>query len=294
LKKNKIVVFGGSGFIGSHVADQLSEAGYKVFIYDIRESSYLQDDQKMIVGDILDQEKVDETVKGAHAVYNFAAMADLDEAIHQPIETINVNLLGTVKILEACRKNKVGRFIYASTIYVHSKEGGFYRCSKQAAEEYIHEYHYRYGQDYCVLRYGSLYGPRSGADNGLWQLLNTAITEGELRYIGHPDTFREYIHIDDAAKASVMAMGKEFKNHHIVLTGQEPMKVLSILKMIGEILDIKKDIEFLDKDYTGHYVSTPYYHRNPIGMKYIPPLHVDLGQGILQMINEINKSKEHS
>jgi UDP-glucose 4-epimerase len=85
-----------------------------------------------------------------------------------------------------------------------------------------------------------------------------------------------------------------FKNHHIVLTGQEPMKVLSILKMIGEILDIKKDIEFLDEEYTGHYVSTPYYHRNPVGMKYIPPLHVDLGQGILQMINEINKSKEHS
>ena len=138
-----VLITGGSGFIGSHVADHLSEAGYKVFIYDIRKSSYLQDNQEMIVGDILDQKKVDETVKGANAVYNFAALANLNEAINQPVETVNVNLLGTVKILEACRKNKVERFIYASTVYVYSKEGGFYRCSKQAAEEYIQEFHDR-------------------------------------------------------------------------------------------------------------------------------------------------------
>ena len=92
MKKNKVVVFGGSGFIGSHVADHLSKAGYKVFIYDLKKSSYLQHDQEMVVGDILDQEKVDSTVKGAEAVYNFAALADLDEAINQPIKTINVKV----------------------------------------------------------------------------------------------------------------------------------------------------------------------------------------------------------
>ena len=289
MKKNKIVVFGGSGFIGSHVADHLSEAGYKVFIYDLNKSSYLQHDQEMVVGDILDQEKVDETVKGAHAVYNFAAIADLDKAINKPVETINVNLLGTVKILEACRKNKVGRFIYASTVYVHSKEGGFYRCSKQAAEEYIHEFHYRYEQDYCILRYGSLYGPRAGQENGLRQLLSNAIKEGKLRYLGHPDTVREYIHIDDAARASLVALGNEFKNQHVILTGHEAMKVSSLLKMIGEILDIKKDLEFLDQDYTGHYVNTPYSYNKKMGMKYIPSMHIDLGQGILQLIDEIIK-----
>jgi len=292
LEQNKVIVFGGSGFIGSHVADHLTKVGYKVVIYDLKESPYLKHEQDMIVGDILDQEKVDLTVKGATAVYNFAALADIEKTLDQPIETLNINLLGTIKILEACRKNKIKRFIYASTIYVQSKEGGFYRCSKQAAEEYIHEYHYRYGQDYCILRYGSLYGPRCGEENGLWKLLKTAITENELRYIGHSDTFREYIHIDDAAKASVMALGKEFKNHHVVLTGQEPMKVLNVLKMIGEILDIKKDVEFLDEDYTGHYKSTPYYYKDSVGMKYIPPLHIDLGQGIIQMINEIKNSKQ--
>ena len=291
MKKNKIVVFGGSGFIGSHVADHLSKAGYNVFIYDIKKSSYLQDDQKMIVGDILDQEKVDEAVKGAIAVYNFAALADLNKVINLPVETININLVGTVKILEACRKNKVDKFIYASTVYVYSREGGFYRCSKQAAEEYIKEFHNRYGQDYCILRYGSLYGPRSGPENGLRQILNTAIKKGKLQYMGHPDAFREYIHIDDGAKSSLLAMGKEFKNKHIVLTGQEPMKVSTVLKMIGEILGIEKDIEFLEDDYTGHYVSTPYFYKNPVGMKYIPSMHVDLGQGILQMIDEIFKSK---
>ena len=100
MKKNKIVVFGGNGVIGSHVTDHLSEAGYKVFVYDIRKSSYLRDAHKMIVGDILDQEKVDEAVKGAKAVYNFVALAVLNEAINQPVETINVNLLELVFFVE--------------------------------------------------------------------------------------------------------------------------------------------------------------------------------------------------
>jgi len=60
--------------------------------------------------------------------------------------------------------------------------------------------------------------------------------------------------------------------------------------MIGEILDIKKDIEFQDTVYTGHYIRTPYSYNEKVGKKYIPSMHVDLGQGILQMINEIKNS----
>jgi UDP-glucose 4-epimerase len=288
--RNKIVVFGGSGFIGSHVADHLSEAGYEVIIYDIKDSPYLRDDQEIVIGDILDLEKVDNVTRDAKVVYNFAALSDLNEALDKPLETIEVNLLGTVKILEACRKNKIERFIYASTVYVHSREGGFYRCSKLATEQYIQEFHNQYGLEYCVLRYGSLYGPRSGPDNGLWRILDLAVTTGEIKYVGHPETFREYIHVDDAARASLMALGDDFKNQHIVLTGQEPMKVFDLLKMIGEILEIKKDIQFQDTSYVGHYIRTPYSYNEKVGKKYIPSMHVDLGQGILQMINEIKNS----
>jgi len=289
-KNKKIVVFGGSGFIGSHVADHLSEAGYNVCIYDIQESSYLLPYQEMVIGDISDSTKVENVTKDTMAVYHFAALADLDEALDKPVETIEVNLLGTVKILEACRKNNVNRFIYASTVYVHSKEGGFYRCSKLAAEQYIEEYLNRYGLNYCILRYGSLYGPRSGPENGLWQILNNAIETGELKYMGHPESLREYIHVDDAAKASLLALGDDFKNQHITLTGQEPMRVIDFLKMISEILDIKNNVIFQDTSYTGHYIRTPYSYNEKVGSKYIPSMHIDLGQGLLQMIKDIKKS----
>ena len=138
--KNKVVVVGGSGFIGSHVADCLSDAGYKVTIYDTTKSQWLRNDQKLVIGDIQDIEKLNKVIKGSEIVYNFAALADLNQALEQPRKTINVNILGNFNVLEACRIHKVGRFIYASTVYVHSREGGFYRCSKQASEAYVEEY----------------------------------------------------------------------------------------------------------------------------------------------------------
>ena len=96
--------------------------------------------------------------------------------------------------------------------------------------------------------------------------------------------------IDDAARASLLGMTEDFKNQHIVLTGQEPMRVLDLLKMIAELLQIKASINFEDTEYTGHYIRTPYAYNDKVGRKYIPSMHVDLGQGLLQLIKLI-KSK---
>ena len=156
---SKIVVFGGSGFIGSHVADQLSLVGHDVVIYDVFESPYLRVDQSMIIGDLLDPVSVASAVKGAQAVFNFAAVADINEALRDPVATVKINILGNVNILEACRLEHVDRIVYASSVYVNSREGGFYGCSKKAAEQYIEQYKRTYGLDFTILRYGSLYGP---------------------------------------------------------------------------------------------------------------------------------------
>jgi UDP-glucose 4-epimerase len=291
MKGDKIVVIGGSGFLGSHVADKLSEAKYEVFIYDLNESPYIRLDQTMVVGDILDSKKLNQVLKGAKAVYHFAAFADLDKALDKPIETAEINIIGTLKVLEGCKTNCVETFVYASTVYVHSKKGGFYRCSKMAAEQYIQEYNNRYDLNYCILRFGSLYGPRSDTNNGLWQIVNNAINTGVLKYIGHKESLREYIHVDDASRASLLALGDDFKNQHIVLTGQEPMRVLDLLNMIGELLQMELKIEFEDSNYAGHYIRTPYSYNDKVGRKYIPSMHVDLGQGLLQMIKNIKLSK---
>ena len=224
-------------------------------------------------------------------VYNFAAIADLDEGLNKPLETVSVNVLGNVRVLEACRRHRARRYLYASTVYVYSREGGFYRCSKQAAEHYIEEYQRAYGLDYTVLRYGSLYGPRSDHRNGLWRIVKHALDTGKVSYEGNAESMREYIHVEDAARASVAALGDEFRNQHVVLTGQEPMRVIDLLKMLAEILGISQVVEFQETDYAGHYIRTPYAYQPKLGRKYVPPMHVDLGQGLLQLIGEIQKSR---
>lgn len=283
----KVVVFGGAGFLGSHVCDKLTQAGHQVVIFDRVASPWLSDGQEMIVGDLLDADSVHGAVRGADAVYNFAALADLNRALDQPLETARINVLGNVHVLEACRVNRVGRFVYASTVYVYSREGGFYRCSKQAAEHYVEEYQKAFGVDYTILRYGSLYGPRADASNGLFRIVRSALETGVVSYEGSPDAMREYIHVEDAALASVTALEEEFRNQSVVLTGQEPMRVLDLLKMLAEILGIPDAIEFDEKKYSGHYVRTPYAYQPKLGRKYAPPLHVDLGQGLLQLIDEV-------
>ena len=125
-----ILVLGGSGFLGSHVCDQLSDAGHKVRIFDCVESQWLRSNQEMIIGDILDEKTLLDAVEGCNAVYNFAAIADMEEALDKPIETVKVNVLGNVILPEACRKAKVKRYIYASTLYVFSRDGWFYLSSK--------------------------------------------------------------------------------------------------------------------------------------------------------------------
>lgn len=283
----RVCVIGGSGFLGSHVADQLSAVGHKVRIYDRNPSPWLQTGQTMVVGDLLAFETLREAVKDCDAVYNFAALADLNDALDKPLETVKINVLGNVQVLEACLQQGVKRFIYASTVYVYSREGGFYRCSKQAAEHYVEEYQQVYGLDYTILRYGSLYGPRADQTNGLYRIVKSALETGVLSYQGSPDTLREYIHVEDAARASVAALNDDFRNQSVVLTGQEPMRVLDLLEMLAEILGLKNAVEFVAGEQLGHYVRTPYSYQPRLGRKYVPPMHVDLGQGLLQLIDVV-------
>jgi UDP-glucose 4-epimerase len=283
----RVCVVGGAGFLGSHVADKLSDAGYSVRIYDRVPSKWLRPDQEMMVGDVLDVDALDRAIQGSEAVYHFAALADLNQALDKPIETVKVNVLGTVNTLAACRLHSVRRLVYASTVYVYSREGGFYRCSKQAAESYVEEYQSAFGLDFTILRYGSLYGPRADDGNGLYRIVRDALARGSISYDGNPESIREYIHVEDAARASVHALCDEFRNQSVVLTGSQPTRVADLLKMLAEILGYSDSVVFRDDAYAGHYVRTPYAYQPKLGRKYAPTLHVDLGQGLLQLIQEV-------
>jgi len=286
----KTVVFGGSGFLGSHVADELTNRGHQVTIFDLRPSPYISKQQSMVVGDITDTDLVRTVLEDADVAYQFADMADLDGATTKPVETIKRNVLGTATLLTAAVDTSVKRFVYASTVYVYSDLGGFYRCSKQAGEIYVEEYQRQYGLNCTILRYGSLYGPRADSRNSLFRYLKQALAEHRILYAGFETDVREYIHVRDAATLSVDALGDEFKGCHIVISGNHPTKATDLLKMIEEILNRPLHIEYANVPSRSHYAITPYSFTPKVGDKLVSNRYTDMGQGLLECLHEIHAS----
>lgn len=286
----KILLTGGSGFLGSHVADELTKKGHKVTIFDNKKSVWINNKQKFINGNIQDLKKLSLAVKGKDIVYHFAALADLDEAKKKPIKTIEVNVLGTANLLHVAKKHKIKKFIYASTIYVVSEDGGFYRSSKKASEDYIEEFQKTYGLNFTILRYGSLYGARADQNNGVKKLIQRAIKFKELSYEGSENAEREYINVKDAAKISAEILKKKFTNQYLIVTGRKKIKVKSLLVNLSKILKIKKKFNFYDKSYTGHYVKTPYTYKPKLGKKVFSSSHKNFFNDIKILIEEFKNN----
>ncbi len=287
---DKVVVIGGSGFMGSHVADKLSDAGFKVTIFDFKPSPWLREDQKMVVGDMLDKEAVSNVVKGSKYLYHFAGIADIGEAKVQPVDTINLNVMGVTIALQAAVEANIERFIYASTMYVYSTYGSFYRASKQAAEVIIEAYHDQYGLEYNLLRYGSLYGPRAQDWNGLRSYVRQIVQNSRLEYTGTGEERREYIHVVDAACLSVDILDENHKNQAVIVTGQQILYLRELAQMIFEIVGINKDIVYLDKgSHSDHYIVTPYQYTPRMAKKIMPQEFIDIGQGILEIVEDLHQ-----
>lgn len=290
----KVLVIGGSGFIGSHAADALSDAGHEVTIFDARPPQYSSDSQRFALGNTLNRDEVAAAVRGHDVVYNFAGIPHLDVGLSHPIETVEQNILGTVITLEASRKAGIKRYIYASSVYVYSEGGSFYRCSKQAAELYIQEYQRLHGLDYTILRYGTVYGPRADDHNSVRRYLKQALLDRHIVGYGTGNEIREYIHVKDAARSSVNVLSEEFKNEHVVLTGHYPMRFKDLLDMIREIvgLDVEVEIHPMPPEdpshhTSGHYSITPYSFRPKIARKLVNSTYLDMGQGLLECLEEI-------
>ena len=139
MSKKKIVIIGGSGFLGSHVADYFSNQKYQVIIADKRKPEELRKNQTFYKLDLNKKINYRSLLNNSLAVFNFAAIADIEDANKKPLETVETNVLSLVKLLKACVKFKVKKFILASTVYVSGSHGGFYKASKLASEVYLRE-----------------------------------------------------------------------------------------------------------------------------------------------------------
>lgn len=286
----KVIVLGGSGFLGSHVADSLTDAGYQVTLFDIKPSKYKKQSQREIIGDILNFESIASAIEGHEIVYHIAAIADIDECFNRPLDAVKYNILGTSHVLEACVKNNIKKVVFASSAYVYSQAGSFYRVTKQTGENLVETYADKYGFDFVILRYGSLYGPRSDRRNSLYKMCEEALSNLEINYNGQGDEKREFIHIYDAAQMSVKILNEEFKNQSIMITGADRISYNDLLLMISEIMQNKVKINYIPKKSSTHYSQSPYSFSPKFAKKLTVNPRVDLGQGIVNLMADIHKS----
>ncbi|MBM3751982.1 MAG: NAD(P)-dependent oxidoreductase [Acidimicrobiia bacterium] len=289
----KVLVTGGSGFLGSHVADALTEAGHAVTVFDLNASPYLQPSQRMVVGSILDEDAVRQATEGQEAILHFAGMADLDDARSRASESVRQNVLGTINLLEAGREAGITRFVHASTIYVYSERGGFYRCSKQAAELYVEEFQRRYGIDFTILRFGTLYGPRADERNSVYRLLQQALRDKRLSCDGTGDEMRDYVNVRDAARLTAQVLDPQHRNHHVIITGPYPLRYRQLVEMIAEIMGGDVPISFDESDRPAHYKLTPVTFSPKIGYKLTSDMHLDMAQGLLECLHEMHDHTSH-
>ena len=286
----QIMVTGGSGFLGSHIVDALIDEGHEVTVLDIKSSRFLKPGAKMVLVDILDFDAVMKVMKECDVVYHMAALADLDEAYEKPLETMQINLMGTANVLEAARHAGIKRIIFGSTIYVYSRTGSFYRVSKQACELLMEAYYERYGLGYTILRFGTLYGTRANSTNSVYRLLKEALTTRKINFKGSGEETREYIHVKDAARICTKMLEEQYEGQSLILTGPHRIQLNELLNMINEIMNFSIDLKIEAKQSDSHYIETPYSYNPRVGRKIVMNTYCDIGQGLLEMLEEMDEN----
>ncbi len=295
----KVLVTGGNGFLGHHIVRELSNRRIETIVYDIAKSNFIDDMIKtgyvhFVEGDILDISKLEYAMEGCDTVFHTAAIANLDDAVNQPVKTMEVNVLGTVNCLEAARMQNVDRFVFASSVYVGGNWGSFYRISKQTGESLCKTYCDEFDLDYSIIRYGSLYGREANDWNFLYAVLKQLLLCKEYTYYGSPDALREYIHINDAARETVnITENSSFKNKAVLITGHQKMSHKEFFNMIQEILGTNIKINFVNDDKNSHYKITPYSFEPDIPLRINLPTYIDINEGILDCLKEVQMEIEN-
>ncbi len=288
---NKVLVFGGSGFLGSHICDQLTDQNYDVTIFDKNKSKYLKKKQKIVIGDISNIKQVKNASKNKDYILHFAAVSDIEESNLDPIKTIKYNIVGTANILEVMRKNKkIKKIIYASSIYARSKEGGFYSTSKRSSESLIENYNEKFNINYSILRFGSLYGIRANFFNPINNFIKQAIRFKKIERIGDGSDVRNYINVKDAAKICIKILELNENNKHYNILGNKRMTVKSLIKLIAKKTNIKKIIfKKTKKKELLHYKVNPFSYKVYDGIFFNNKNEIKLDDGIEEMINFLKK-----
>jgi nucleoside-diphosphate-sugar epimerase len=222
----KIMVTGGAGFIGSNLTAHLASLGHDIVVFDNLLSGYIQNipttnNVRFVAGDVRDGLAVDEAAQGCEQIYHLAASVGNKRAIEHPLIDSQINVLGTLNILEAARKKGVGKVIVSSSAGVfgelkeipideeHPVEPDTpYGASKLAAEKHSLAYAKLYGFDVICLRYFNVYGPhqRFDAYGNVIPIFVFKMLSGEpITVFGDGEQTRDFVSVHDVVRANVAA-----------------------------------------------------------------------------------------
>lgn len=225
-KTMKILITGGAGFIGSNIASLLVEKGHDVVIYDNLSSGRLENIQNLkitfIEGDILDIKKLSEACLGVEAIYHLAASVGRQKSIDFPQEDSNINLIGTINVLECMKHHQIQKIIYSSSAAIYGElmmdtidethpinPDSPYGVSKLAAEKMIFAYANLYGFVAIALRYFNIYGQHQKYDlygNVIPIFVKRLLNNEPITIYGDGQQTRDFLNVSDVAYANYLAL----------------------------------------------------------------------------------------
>ncbi|MEW6616188.1 MAG: NAD-dependent epimerase/dehydratase family protein [Thermodesulfobacteriota bacterium] len=238
----KVLLTGGAGFIGSHVSDMLIDKGHEVIVIDNLSSGkeenlnpkavlYKEDIRDSVIKEIMERERTE-------AVIHHAAQVNVRDSVEDPLYDMDINIGGTLNLLENSIKNGVKKFIFASTGgAIYGEQSCFpadethptkplspYGITKLTCEKYLYYYHKTYGLNYVSLRYSNVYGPRQDpyGEAGVVAIFSQKMLAGDQPVInGSGEQTRDYVFVEDVARANILTLQRDVFGEFNIGTGIE-------------------------------------------------------------------------
>ncbi len=248
---SRVLVTGGSGFIGSHVVDKLADAGFEPRIYDLRESAHHAPGSiDTVIGDLFDRDTLTEAMRDCDAVVHLAAYADVGIVADEPVDAEKCNARGTLAVLEAARATGT-RVIYGSTIWVYGASGEglidedaplglpdhLYTASKLAGEMYCTSYAELYDVPCTILRFGIPYGPRARPAAVIPIFVSKALEGEPLTIAGDGLQTRRFVYVEDLAEGVVAGLERGMAGRVYNLAGDETVTIRELADVVSGLID---------------------------------------------------------